>query len=81
MSTKKTTVPTVQQSSDPTKVVEKPVLAQAIVDISRAAQRLSQSGLNKKSVAVLIHYHSKVPLRDVEIVMSNIEWLERNCCQ
>lgn len=78
MSTQKK-VPLVTQ--DVAKPIEKAILAQAIVDLSKAAQRLAQSGLNKKSVAVLIHYHSKVPLRDVEIVMSNIEWLERNCCR
>lgn len=75
MATKK--VPLVTQ--DATAPVEKAILAQAIVDMSKAAQRLSASGLNKKSVAVLIHYHSKVPLRDVEIVLDNLRWLEQNC--
>jgi hypothetical protein len=56
--------------------VEKAVLAQAIVDISRGLQRLQRGGWGRETVAVLIHHHAKVPLRDVRIVLDNLALLE-----
>ena len=43
----------VQQDKE--KPIEKNVLAQAILDISRAANRLSSSGLTRRAVIALVH--------------------------
>ena len=71
--------PVIQQ--DPEKVVESPVLAQAIVDLSKAAQKLSAGGLNRKAVIVLLAHSSKVAMRDCDIVLSHLEHLARTYCK
>ena len=70
---------TVQQ--DPAKLIETPVLAQAIVDIGKAAQRLSASGLNRKAITLLVSHDSKVPQRDVTYVLDSIEHLAKTYCK
>jgi len=70
---------TVQQ--DPAKLIETPVLAQAILDIGKAAQRLSASGLNRKAIVLLISHDSKVPMRDVIGVLDSIEHLAKTYCK
>lgn len=71
---KKVTPVLVQDEEQP---VEKAVLAQAIVDISRGVQRLQQGGFGRETVAILIHHHGKVPLRDVRVVLDHLAWLEQ----
>jgi hypothetical protein len=66
---------------DPSQTVETPVLAQAIVDIGKAAQKLSASGLNRKAILLLISHDSKVPQRDVTYVLDSIQYLAHTYCK
>jgi hypothetical protein len=72
-------VPVIQQ--DPERPVEVPILAQAILDISNGAKKALSSGLSRKAIIVLIHHHSKIPMRDVEIVLNNITSLQETWLQ
>jgi len=71
---RKNVVPKIEQ--DPENIVEQPILAQAIVDMSRAAKKALSSGLTRRAIIILIAYSSKLPMRDIEIVINNIEDLE-----
>jgi hypothetical protein len=72
----KAVAPVIVQDAD--KPVEKAVLAQAIVDISRGVQRLEKGGFGRETVAILVHHHSKIPLRDVRLVLDHLSWLAEN---
>lgn len=69
----------VQQDAD--NPVEKTVLAQAIVDISRAAKRLSDSGLNRRAIEILLHHESRIPLRDIKTTLDCLKNLEKVYCK
>lgn len=60
---------------DVVKPVEHDVLATAIVSMSKAAQRLTDSGLNRKAIVVLVSHDSKLPARDVVAVLDSLETL------
>ena len=51
----------IKVEQDPEKPVETKVLAQAIVDIGKAARALADSGLNQKAIVVLVAHDSKQP--------------------
>jgi len=72
---KQKVIPVIVQ--DETAPIEKSVLAKAIVDISRAMQRIDKGGFGRETVAILVHHHSKVPLRDVRMVLEHLAWLEQ----
>lgn len=40
---------------DPEKPIEKKILAEAIVDVSKALKKLGASGLNRRAIIVLIY--------------------------
>ena len=73
------TIAKVQQ--DPEKLIEKPVLAKAIVDISIAFNRLSASGLNERAIVCLVHEASGVGKPDIRAVLSGLRGLERDFCK
>ncbi len=56
-------------------VVERPVLAQSIVDMSRAAKRLADSGLNRKAIVILVSHSAILPARGVNAVLDSLETL------
>lgn len=60
---------------DPENIIEVPVLAEAIMGISRAMDKLLFSKLNKKAIVILVSHDSKVPQRDVIAVMDSIQHL------
>lgn len=70
---------TVEQ--DPDAPVEKPVLAQAIVDISRSLKRLRDSGLNRRGIIVLLQHSTRLSKADIESVLNSLESLERDYCR
>lgn len=74
-----TKVSVVQEKDKP---IEKGILAQAIVDISRAANDLNRGGLNKRAIVALIYDSSKpkVSKRTIRIVLEAIRDLERDFC-
>lgn len=54
------------------------VLAQAIVDMSKAMTHLLKSGLNRRAIVVLIAHDTKVPMRTVGLVLDSIRDLAKN---
>ncbi len=67
----------VNVQQDENAFVEKNILAQAIVDISKAAQALARGGLNRKAIVVLVAHRSKVSQRQCEEVLDALRDLER----
>lgn len=63
-------------AQDADKPVETSVLAQAIVDISAAAKRLAQSGLNRKAVVILLAHQCGLGQGTVKTVLDGIEELQ-----
>lgn len=72
---------TITVEQDPDAPVEKPVLAQAIVDISRAMNRLSDSGLNRRAIVALVYDSTKLPKGTIEIVLNSLDRLARDYCK
>lgn len=66
---------TVEQ--DPERPVETKVLAQAIVDIGKAARALAASGLNQKAIIVLVSHDSKQPQYQVKLVLESLQNLAK----
>jgi hypothetical protein len=62
-----------QEKSEP----DRPTLADAIVRIGAAARDLSDSGINRKGVVALLHDHSKVSKRTIELVLDSLSDLAR----
>jgi hypothetical protein len=52
------------------------VIADSIVEIAAGMRKLNQTRLRREAIVTLIHYNSKVPRRDIEIVMNNLNELE-----
>jgi len=72
----------------PIKVVknaEKPepteVLAEAIVRISEAMEKLKQSGLNDAAIIILVHDACKIPKRDIKLVFESLRKLRGWYCR
>jgi hypothetical protein len=66
---------------NPDEVVEKQVLAKAIVDIAKAFNKLSLSGLNQKAIVCLVHDTSGVGKPSVRAVLESLKTLERDFCK
>ena len=71
----------VRQSAVAEEVIERPVLALAIVDISKAFNRLSASGLNERAIVCLVHEASGVGKPDIRAVLGGLRGLERDFCK
>lgn len=67
------------------KNAEKPepteVLAEAIVRIGSAMDKLKASGLNEKAILVLVHDASKVPKREIKLVFESLRKLRGWYCR
>lgn len=74
----KTKVKVVQ---DDKAVIERPVLAKAIVDISKGFARLLNSGLNERAIIVLVHDVSHVGKPDVREVLQALKQLSNTYCR
>ena len=48
------------------------VLANAIIEINAAMVVINRSRLSRKALVVLIHDHSKVPKKTIELVLNNL---------
>lgn len=67
--------------------VERPVLAQAIVNMSNAVEHLKKSGINFEAIVILTQHHcrpvgkgymkSKPSAKDVRAVLESLEDLKR----
>lgn len=56
------------------------ILAEAIVNISKAFKSLAKSGLNRRAIVALIHDNSRIAKRIIEMVLNNLEALKENYC-
>lgn len=75
-------------SKEPVKVVqpdppvEREILADAIVKLSDAVQRLdSASGLNRTAIVILLQADTKLPRRSIEAVLDAISMLRERYCK
>lgn len=59
----------------------KEILAEAIVRIGENFERLKQSGLNEDAIVILIHDYSKVPKKDIRIVLNNLRLMKGWYCR
>lgn len=66
---------------DEEKPVERPVLATAIVEISRAMTKLLDGGLNERAVVCLVHDACGVGKPDIRAVLSSLKTLHRDFCR
>ena len=64
----------------PDALVEKEVLAEAIVSISNSMSKLLASGLNRRAVVTLIAYDTGVSRTYIDAVLNSLENLKHNYC-
>lgn len=57
------------------------ILAEAIVRIGEAADKLHQSGLNDHAIFVLIQHETKLPMRDIKLVFDSMRKLKGWYCR
>lgn len=66
--------------SEPTPPTQE-TLAESIVAIARASEKLFKSGLNRKAILVLLSHSSGVSKRDCEYVLNHLALLEGAYCK
>lgn len=57
------------------------ILAEAIVRIGEAAEKLNTSGLNDHAIFVLIQHETKLPMRDIKLVFDSMRKLKSWYCR
>jgi len=65
--------------SDPPET--KQVLAEAVTRISEGFAALEKSGLNRKAIIILIQAETKLPLRDIRLVLDALPRLKGWYCR
>jgi hypothetical protein len=73
----RTRVPGIKVTQDPAKDVPAEVMAQAIVDISESMKKIASTRLTRKAIVALIHDRSGIAKRTIDIVLDNMEDLEK----
>jgi hypothetical protein len=68
----------IQQGDPP---VEVPVLADAILKISKAAEDLVKSGLNRKAIIVLLMHKTHFGYGTIECVLDGLADLRKDYCR
>lgn len=53
------------------------VIAQSVLDISKAMKDLNSTRLTKEAIVTLIHDTSRISKTDIRIVMNNLSEMER----
>lgn len=53
------------------------VMAEAIVKISKAMEAISKTRLTRRAIVTLIHENSKISRCQIEIVLNNLDQLEK----
>ena len=51
-------------------------IAEAILKISKAWERIAKSALKRETIIILLHAASKVPKRDIEYVLNSLDNLK-----
>jgi hypothetical protein len=62
---------------DPENVVEQPVLAEAIIAMSKSMDRLLYNKLNRKAIVTLVAADTKLSRRDISLVMDSLHDLAK----
>lgn len=52
------------------------IIVDAIVAIAKAMKKINGTRLKRSAIVTLIQYESKLPRRDIELVLNNLEQLE-----
>jgi len=52
------------------------IIAESIEKIAKAMQIINSTRLTRRAIITLIHENSKVPKRDIEIILNNLDRLE-----
>jgi hypothetical protein len=65
--------------SDPPETTE--ILAEAIVRIGEAADKLKSSGLNRKAIVLLLHDATKVGKKDIDAILNALPRLRGWYCR
>lgn len=68
--------PVIIHQKDEENPVPAEVIADAIVEISKAMKALNSTRLTRRALITLIHDYSKIAKRDIEIVLNNLDSLE-----
>lgn len=66
-----TPTPAIQPQIDPKE------MAQAIAKIGDTFSALMKAGLKRRTIIILIHHETKVPQRDIELVLNHLEAFKR----
>lgn len=74
MPTKKQEIRTVIKENQEPQPIE--VLESSIVEIAKAMKVINSTRLTRRSLVALLHDNSKLPKRDIEIVLNNLDQLE-----
>jgi len=53
------------------------IIERAITDLAEAMKALNKTRLRRATIVTLIHANSKVPKRDIELVLNNLDDLEQ----
>lgn len=53
------------------------IIAQSIVDIQKAMDALNKTRLTRHAIIILIQEKSKISRRDIELVLNNLDKLEK----
>lgn len=69
---------TLKVTQDPSKPVEREILAEAIVRMSKSVQALRASGLNERALVALVHDHCRLPKSDIERVLHALDRLAKD---
>jgi hypothetical protein len=65
---------------DPEAPIAAEIMAQAIMDIAAAMEKIGRSGLKRKAIVALIHDTSGLRKGDIELVLNNLESLRATWC-
>jgi hypothetical protein len=61
---------------DPNEPLPAEVIQESIVAIASAMRQIEATRLSRRALVTLIHDHSKVNRKDIELVLNNLEQLE-----
>lgn len=70
----------VRVKQDPQEPVAAEIVAKAIIDISDAMKKLSNSGLKRTAIIALVHDSTGLPKRVVNSVLTSLEDLRTEWC-
>lgn len=70
----------VRVKQDPQEPVAAEIVAKAIIDISDAMKKLSNSGLKRAAIIALVHDSTGLPKRDIILVLTSLEELRTEWC-